>query len=132
MIVKTSNKYINQTLILPVVGEIKLDENASFDCPEDKVEEFLAATRGSLEFSQLERKVKEKIKIPELPKVLDKIDDTPIDPELLKASIEDATIEELRDIAALVPGVKKKDIKDLDLEALKAFLLSKIEPAPAK
>ncbi len=131
MLLKTSNKYANQSLQLPVVGEVKLDENASFDCPKELVDKFIHAMRGSTEFSPLVKKQPKPVvqvtdaELAAAPPVKEE-EEQVADPEAMKAAIEDASLEELIDLAALVPGVKKKDIKNMDEAALKELLLSKI------
>lgn len=133
--VKTKPTYANQDLQLPIVGIVSLDADASFDCPEDKLAAFVKAMAGSLTFEVVkeagdestENTLTEGTSAP-----VTGVDPTPEkidDPEALKEAIEDASIEELLDLASLVPGVDKtkKELKKLDQISLKNLLLSKIQ-----
>lgn len=37
----TNKNYKSQSLVVPILGTITLDENCSFDCPDDKADDFI-------------------------------------------------------------------------------------------
>lgn len=143
----TDKKNANAILILPIVGQVTLDANASFDCDPKKVEEFQKALEGNtLQFvkegevisekkkekSKKEKEVKEKEvkggeEKEELVKEEKPLAANQIDTTALRDAVQSADSEELKDYVELISDqITVKQLKDLDTEGLRKLILSKI------
>ena len=56
---KHRHAYAKQSVIMPVIGEVQFNEDGSLDVADEKVEDFIAATKESFDF-QPEGKSKKK------------------------------------------------------------------------
>lgn len=131
----TNKNYKSQSLIVPILGTITLDDKCSFECPDDKADQFISVC--SLPFVKPEEE-KQDVKIKtakaeptkeDIEKAKKETEETVVNKEELIEAINDANIDELKALIPLVPKVKKKDIKNLNEDELRKFLIDKVNQA---
>lgn len=136
MILTCTNKAYHkaQSLVLPFVGEIKLDDKGQFDCPDDKVDDVIKSSSvpfvsiGGSKKTIITPKV-EKEKKPskaQIAKAVQETQETVVNKDELIEAITEASIDELKQLVELVPGASK-DVVPMEQEQLRAFLLTKLE-----
>lgn len=180
----TNKNYKSQSLVVPILGTITLDENCSFECPDDKADDFIKhsslpfvkqtyitesglvltdaapykegtkLTLSPVSLSDLEatlikrfetlsekevndffnsvtEKILDKIKTLEQAqeKAKQETEETVVNKEELIEAINEANIDELKSLIPLVPKVKKKDVKNLNEDELRKFLIEKVNEA---
>lgn len=130
----TNKNYKSQSLVVPILGTITLDEHCSFECPDDKVDQFISVC--SLAFIRPEEQKKESKPVKgaeptkeDLEKAAKETEETVVNKEELIEAINEANIDELKSLIPLVPKVKKKDVKNLSEEQLRKFLIDKVNEA---
>lgn len=138
-----------QSIILPFVGEVKLDDNGSFDCPSDKVDAVIKASsvpfvvggkaNPFIAVVDNTAKKKEKEAKPTKKQIKAAAKETAAtvvgDREVLIDAINEANIDELKQIAELVPGATSPGgnfVQPITEDALRAFLLEKLNQATAE
>lgn len=131
--VYTNGRYAGQTLNVPVVGEITLDQDSSVELDEEAGLALIEASKGSLEF-YTKQELKQQQQAAKQTKVTknagkgkqeEKGSESSTDDALVEA-IETASLDELKELLPLVDGAEQKDIEGKTEQEIKAFLLSKI------
>lgn len=151
-----NKNYKSQSLILPFVGLVALDENGSFECPDkfaDQVlkhssvlfespglflQSIIGSSTGTLqETKPLEVKPKkltrkQQQELEKQAKLKGEQFEQEIEKEALVGAINEASLEELQEIAKMVPGATSPGgnfVQPITEDALRAFLLDKLNKA---
>lgn len=139
--------YANQNLIMPLIGLIQTDANFSFECPDDKADELIKISSLPLaKASELKNKKnlgeklnlksevvqpvkKEKKLTPaEKKKEVERLakEEAEFEKQQLREAIEEGSLEELKELAQLVPNTNILQFGDDD-EKLREYLLEKVK-----